>query len=96
MNALKSRIERIEGSRNRGKREIVRVDPEAWEAMSPEELERHRADVRRAMSNPAAVLIVMADEGDPDPLAELLGPDDPAVIRNRGPGVTIARSYGMT
>lgn len=93
---LRNRLDRLENMTGAGLPELVRVDREGWESMTPGELEAHRAQVRRVAMNPRGVLIILQDEGDPDPLAELLGPDDPAVTRHRGPGVTIARSYGLT
>ena len=91
---LRTRLDGIEGRRNRGTREVIRIDPEAWPRMAADELADHKANIRRALANPAAILIILADEGDPDPLAALLGSDDPALIRHRGQDVRITRSYG--
>lgn len=103
---LINRVARLEGMTGPGLLEVVRIDPDEWEAMSPEELNAFRAHVRRVSESPRGFLICVRRVGvnpsgipdclqdSPDPLAALLGPDDPAVIRHRGRGVQIARSYG--
>ncbi len=92
---LRARIERIESRQSQGTTEILRIDPEAWESMTPEELDAYRARVRDALGNPGAIFIVMMDEGDTnDPLAELLGKDDPA-LKSRRRKARISRSYGL-
>jgi hypothetical protein len=91
---LKTRVTGIESRRNAGVREIVRIDPDDWPNMTADEMAGHRANILRATNNPAALLIVMADDGAADPLAELLGPDGPAAMQSRRLTVNIARSYG--
>ena len=93
---LRNRLDRLESMTGAGLPEVVRIDREDWDGMTPEELEAHRAHVRRVAMSPRGILVCLQDEDSPDVLAELLGPDDPAITRHRGPGVTIARSYGMT
>ena len=103
---LRNRVDRLASMAGAGLPEVVRVAPEDWDGMSPAELEAHRAHVRRVAMNPRGLLVCVRRVSPsgipgclqyaPDPLTELLGPDDPAVTRHRGPGVTIARSYGVT
>lgn len=74
--------------------ETILVNP-PYEQLSGPELEAHRAAVRRVAANPRGYLIIFRGDDGADPLAELLGPDDPVVTRQRGPGIRIERSYGM-
>ncbi len=105
---LRNRLDRLESMSGAGALEVVRIDPDEWHGMTPRDLEAHRAHVRRVAMNPRGMLVCVRRVGvspsgipdylqdSPDPLTELLGPDDPVTLRHRGPGVTIARSYGVT
>jgi hypothetical protein len=91
--SLKSRLDHIELSRH--VEEMALLTPKYWPMKTPEEMAALRAHVRRVAMNPRGILVCRPSEACPDPLAALLGPDDPATLRHRGPGVTIARSYGV-
>lgn len=82
---LKARIEKLESARG-GKSDppvILRVDPHGDAA--------HAAEVRRVGALPNGFLICFRDVNGPDPLAVLLGPDDPVTRQH---AININRSYG--
>lgn len=86
---LRTRIERLE-RKSRGGRppEVVYVDPD-----HPDR-DAHIAEIRRINALPNGYLVCFKEVGGPDPLAALLGPNDPVTVRHSGPGITIRRSYG--
>ena len=99
MSRLKSRIDGLSEARRLAGcvPESITVNP--WKLtlgeMTPDEIEAHKADVRRVAANPQGMLILHLGPGDAGPLAELLGPDDPLVLKlAKETPIVIKRSYG--
>jgi len=82
---LKSRIEKLEAAQGGAAAlpVVLFVNPQGDAA--------HAAEVRRVGRMPNGFLVCYRDVNGPDPLAELLGPDDPLT---RQQAVCIERSYG--
>jgi len=87
---LRTRIEQLE-RKSRGGRppEVVYVVPDHPDRGA------HTPEVRRIGALPNGYLVCFQEVGGADPLAALLGPNDPVTLRHRGPGITIRRSYGL-
>lgn len=82
---LKGRISKLEAIRHGAYAlpVVLRVNPQGDAA--------HAAEVRRVGALPNGFLICFRDVNGPDPLAVLLGPDDPVTRQH---AININRSYG--
>jgi hypothetical protein len=75
---------------------LIIVNPRRFAAQPPmtePELAAHREAVRAVAANPKGVMICYQSEGDPDPLAVLLGEAEAEAINRNTRKVAIKRSY---
>lgn len=96
MSGFKSRLARVRRIyAARCPRELVVVDPRRWQAMSHEDLDALREQVRKVAVNPNGIIVVFEQIDGRDPVVDLMAGDADTLDRlRRARTERIERSYG--